>query len=370
MFVPNEYRIENHAKRIIKALKKENKYNPAAEEKIRKASYNLFENEYKRFNQVETLTTKLNLSGKSIKEQIKLKYEFLLGKEGEYWDDAIYYLYDKDRYITLPMFKVSTFGKLVYINRLGYCVEFNKVPEKNSYVNRGVPINNKMIFVTIHRIVGSTFIPIPDDCFKIGNGKPEVNHIDGIKFHNGKSNLEWVTQFDNSQHAVNTGLILSGTDRDGCVTYEGIVVTKNKYYGKRIVLSGARELSYYGLIASAIHRSVKRKNYSYRGIQWKVVDSSSLVNDEELMRDIKEDPSYMEEHTLPYLATSEDGKKCFVVYGVLELAKLGYSKSQLFNHFNGSPKLYGGYMWKKITHEEAELHPRGINSLVSYGFDK
>ena len=34
MFVPNEYRIENHAKRIIKALKKENKYNQPAEEKI------------------------------------------------------------------------------------------------------------------------------------------------------------------------------------------------------------------------------------------------------------------------------------------------------------------------------------------------
>lgn len=362
MFVPNEYRIENHAKRIIKALKKENKYNPAAEEKIRKASYNLFENEYKRFDQIETLTTKLNLSGKPVREQIKLKYEFLLGKEEEYWDDAIYYLYEEDRYITLPMFKVSTFGKLIYINKLGYCAEFNRIPEKNNYVNRTITLSNKPTLVSIHRIVGSTFIPIPDDCFKIGNGKPEVNHIDGIKFHNGKNNLEWVTQFENSRHAVKVGLILSGTNREECVTYEGTVVTKNKYYGKQVVVSGAREIKKCGLSHSSIIRSARRGNYTYCGIQWKVVESSSVINDEELMDCLKNDKPYMEEHTLPYLATSEDGKKCFVVYGVLELAKLGYSKHQLFNHFNGSPKVYGGYTWRKISHEEAEKYPRGINS--------
>lgn len=372
MFVPNEYRIENHAKRIIKALKKENKYNPAAEEKIKRASYNLFKNEYQKFESIETLTEKLKLIGRPIKEQIKLKYEFLLGKEEEYWDNAIYYLYDEDRYVELPMFKISTLGRCAYINKLGYYSEYNKVPEKNIYTKRTIDLSKKPTLVVIHRIVGSTFIPIPDDCFKIGNGKPELNHIDGVKFHNGKSNLEWVTQSDNSQHAVNTGLILSGTNREECVTYEGTVVTKNKHHGKQVVVSGAREIKEYNLSHSSIIRSARRGDYTYCGIQWRVVSSSSVINDPSLIDCISKDKPYMENNRLVYLATPVDGdiNKSFTVYGVLELAKLGFNKIGLFNHVNGLVKAYGGYTWKKITHEEAELHPRGINSLVSYGFDK
>ena len=51
----------------------------------------------------------------------------------------------------------------------------------------------------IHRLVAEYFIPNPFN-------KPEVNHKDGNKLNNDISNLEWAYQWENSEHAVITGL--------------------------------------------------------------------------------------------------------------------------------------------------------------------
>lgn len=51
----------------------------------------------------------------------------------------------------------------------------------------------------VHRLVAEVFIP------NIG-AKPQVNHIDGCKLNNHVSNLEWVSQAENQQHAFDTGL--------------------------------------------------------------------------------------------------------------------------------------------------------------------
>lgn len=51
----------------------------------------------------------------------------------------------------------------------------------------------------VHRLVALHFIPNPDN-------KPTVNHKDGNKLNNAKSNLEWATQAENNQHSYDTGL--------------------------------------------------------------------------------------------------------------------------------------------------------------------
>ena len=51
----------------------------------------------------------------------------------------------------------------------------------------------------VHRLVGETHIPNPET-------KLEINHKDGVRTNNSKSNLEWVTRSENAQHAVQTGL--------------------------------------------------------------------------------------------------------------------------------------------------------------------
>ena len=57
----------------------------------------------------------------------------------------------------------------------------------------------------LHRLVAKEFVQNP-------NNKQWVNHIDGNKLNNLPSNLEWVTSKENSQHAIRTGLIKSGTN--------------------------------------------------------------------------------------------------------------------------------------------------------------
>lgn len=51
----------------------------------------------------------------------------------------------------------------------------------------------------IHRLLGQAFISNPEH-------KAHINHIDGVKTNNDLTNLEWATEQENSQHAVNMGL--------------------------------------------------------------------------------------------------------------------------------------------------------------------
>jgi len=52
---------------------------------------------------------------------------------------------------------------------------------------------------SVHRLVADLYIPNPE-------GKPQVNHKDGDKLNNDKSNLEWCTRSENQLHAYRNGL--------------------------------------------------------------------------------------------------------------------------------------------------------------------
>ena len=124
----------------------------------------------------------------------------------EQWRTAVY-----DGIIYEELYKVSNLGKILSLNyrNTGRAKLRKPSQEKNGYFVVKLRKNGEYKKCYVHRLVAQTFIPNPEN-------KPQVNHKDENKTNNfvflnedgsvnkEKSNLEWNTPKENSNHGTRT----------------------------------------------------------------------------------------------------------------------------------------------------------------------
>jgi len=106
----------------------------------------------------------------------------------------------------------------------------------------------------VHRLIALTYLPNPD-------GKPEVNHVNGLKRDNQAHNLEWCTRSENMLHAMKRGLGLSGERNNlSKLTKEKVLEIRDRIWRGEKGIDLAKE---FGVRPEAISKIKLRKSWKH-----------------------------------------------------------------------------------------------------------
>lgn len=133
------------------------------------------------------------------------------------------------------------------------------LPHKRTDGYYSINLQKKKIRKTqsVHRIIAECFIPNPKKL-------PFVNHINGIKDNNRVSNLEWVTESGNAQHAHKTGLINIKSKKVNQYDLDGNFIKK---------WNSVREAAeYYKCRTESIRTVCVKQNITGIGFKWEYAE--------------------------------------------------------------------------------------------------
>jgi hypothetical protein len=228
--------------------------------------------------------------------------------------------------------------------------------------------------MSAHRIIALTFIPNPDN-------KPYVNHKNGNKKDNSVSNLEWVTQKENIQHAHETGLIkhkvISGKinisihNEPNTVYHENYIVLQLNFDGTIIKkfdnISQADEIAGKGIRTTC--NNYRKNIYSLsNGYNWCYEQdyNSNITFYEKILKifpdiEVFENLNYeyirkfiINEEARPVWQLDLDGTKVEYFHSIKDAANsLDVRDSSICSSISTSNHLCKGYKFKYMTYLES-----------------
>lgn len=150
------------------------------------------------------------------------------------------------RTLTIDDYEITTEGQVIN-KKTGRVLKGQ--PNGKGYLR--VSIGGKLQF--IHRLVATKYIPNPEN-------KEQVNHIDGNKLNNSVDNLEWVTNQENRNHAIEEGLHLYGENCPWAKLTQKDVDFIKTLYGKATATEIA---NYYGVSRNTISDIWNNRSWKY-----------------------------------------------------------------------------------------------------------
>lgn len=113
---------------------------------------------------------------------------------------------------------ISTWG-LIYNGLTHRILPQNIMYDKNKYITICVLLKDgSQKFIQPHRIVLNTF------CYREDADQLEVNHLDGVKYHNWIWNLEWTTHSENMKYASDNNQFRLGENHQNSKLDNEIVI--------------------------------------------------------------------------------------------------------------------------------------------------
>lgn len=255
---------------------------------------------------------------------------------------------------------ISTIGQIARINSKTNCLELTLGISDNGYKHVHVTFVDKVYKkCRIHRLVGSTFIPIPDH-LKEHRSHLVINHKNDIKTCNLRSNLEWCTGLENTKKAIETGAREVGS-------YIATWEVDDEHKGKTFYFKDLNEIRDY-IPYGNIHQSIYGKLKTQYGCSWKFIDKALLINKvtgftREVYK-LLQDPCYINPRTMPVIGTIiKPGKYCgltFVLLGGNEIKSNGFILSNIRSVIMGRRNKHKNCSWSRCDLIESKKHQRGL----------
>ena len=252
---------------------------------------------------------------------------------------------------------VNTLGQIVRIHGSHVYLTFGCLL-KSGYCVTQLSENDLRTRMKVHRVVASTFIPIPDE-YKETRLLLIINHKNDVKNCNLRSNLEWCTNQTNIIKAFETGLMKSRAIK--CTVNLPGELYKNIYYFTRL-----GDLKEYGFSDCKVHRSDKTGKM-YKHCFWKFIDNSELDGKVTGMSEwevsILNDKKYGPTGTYPSVGTIVTEGPCkgeqFVLYGQNQIHTNGFATTGISKSIK-TGKIHKSCVWTRPTREEAVNIPIGL----------